>query len=176
MRLLVPIILLASTIGIYVGLIQPLRADIIVLQSETASFDAALEKSKELQAVRDGLLSRYNELPISDVDRLEKLLPDNVDNVRLILDINNIASRYNMSLKNTRITTDRSEEASRKTTGEIEKVGLSFSVSAPYETFLAFLNDLEQSLRIVDVASLNFVAGDVDFYEYSVLLNTYWLK
>ncbi|PIP73978.1 MAG: hypothetical protein COW88_00175 [Candidatus Lloydbacteria bacterium CG22_combo_CG10-13_8_21_14_all_47_15] len=176
MRFLLPILLLAISIGIYIGLIEPLNRDVAHIKAGVAEFDTALAKAKELQAVRDGLIGRYNEFPLSDLERVEKLLPDNVDNVRLIMDIDNIANRYKMALKNTRIIARGQEQPGGGMPAGVGTVGLSFSVSAPYETFLAFLNDLEQSLRIVDIGSITFTAGDVDFYEYSVLLNTYWLK
>ncbi|MBI2046297.1 MAG: type 4a pilus biogenesis protein PilO [Parcubacteria group bacterium] len=178
MRYFIPIILIIAAIGVFFWLIDPLYKEIGTLGQQVASFNSALEKSKELQAVRDELLSKYNSFAATDLERLEKMLPDNVDNVRLIMDINNIAARYNMSLKNTKITiVDEAKSGllgpNRKKYGTVQ---LEFSVSGPYGTFLAFLEDMEKSLRIVDVVGLSFASASKDFYDYTVLLQTYWLK
>jgi hypothetical protein len=53
---------------------------------------------------------------------------------------------------------------------------LGFSVTASYKTFKNFLGDLERSLRIIDVKTLSFSAGDKDQYEYNLEINSYWLK
>ena len=53
---------------------------------------------------------------------------------------------------------------------------MSFKVSAPYENFVKFMKDLEQSLRIVDVTALSFKANANNIYDYSVSIKTYWLK
>lgn len=178
MRYLLPTILIATAIGMFFLLIDPLYKEIGALQQQAASFDAALAKSKELQTVRDDLLSKYNAFSTTDLDRLSRMLPDNVDNVRLIMDINNIAARYNMSLKNTKINII--DEAKNGALGPNRKkygtVQLEFSVAGPYSVFLAFLEDLEKSLRIVDVAGLTFSSASKDFYDYNVALQTYWLK
>jgi len=178
MKYLLPLILIGIAVGIYFGLIAPLNQDISARRVEIQDFNIALEKSKELQSVRDGLLSRYNEFTISNVERLEKMVPNNIDNVRLILDISNIASRYNMSLKDTRVQTN--ERALNRPLGPDERaynsINLSFSVAGSYGAFLSLLRDLEQSLRLVDIAALSFTSSEVDFYEYNISLQTYWLK
>ena len=54
---------------------------------------------------------------------------------------------------------------------------LSFNVTASYTTFLAFMRDLERSLRILDISSIKFGASDTSqVYDYEVTIKTYWLK
>lgn len=178
MRYFFPTILILASIGVFVWLINPLYSDIGTLEQEAASFNAALAKSKELQTVRDELLSKYNTFSTGDLDRLGRMVPDNVDNVRLIMDINNVAARYNMSLKDTKITiVDESKSGllgpDRKKYGSVQ---LEFSVTGPYGIFLSFLGDLERSLRIVDILGLTFSSASKDFYDFNVILQTYWLK
>ena len=177
-RYIIQIILVLAVIGVFLGLIDPLYKEIATLRQEVTSFNSALEKSKELQTVRDELLSQYNAISGSDLERLEKMLPNNVDNVRLIMDINNIAARYNMSLRQTKVNVvDETKSGllgpNRQKYGSVQ---LEFAVAGPYDVFLSFLKDLELSLRLVDVIGLSFVSGSKDFYEYTVLLQTYWLK
>jgi len=54
---------------------------------------------------------------------------------------------------------------------------LSFSTTASYTTFLAFLHDIEESLRLIDITSVQFNSSDLSqLYDYSVSIKTYWLK
>lgn len=178
---LLPIVFVVLPIGLFLVYINPTYSKIQTLQAERDQYDEALNKSKELQAIRDQLLSRYNTFPEADIQRLEKLLPDNVDNVRLVLDIDDIASKYGLRIQNVTVTDNsKLDDGSRPEIGEsngsVSSVLLSFRVSASYSNFVAFMKNLEESLRIVDVVSLSFTASETDFNEYTVTIRTYWLK
>ncbi|MCH7529729.1 type 4a pilus biogenesis protein PilO [Patescibacteria group bacterium] len=178
MKFFIQIFFVATTVGLFFGYIDPTYDDVKIRMAEEQNFNEALDKSKELQIVRDKLLSRYNSFSTSDLNKLEKLLPDNVDNIRLTLDIDNIASAYGMRIRN--VAVSQSSVASGSTIGPSDKpyetVTLSFSVIAPYEEVLRFLKDLERSLRIVDVAKLSLIASTGSLYEYQISIETYWLK
>ena len=49
---------------------------------------------------RDTLNNKYNTFSKTDLDKLNKILPDNVDNIKLILDIQRIAQTYGMDIQN----------------------------------------------------------------------------
>ena len=177
-RCSLPIILVAVALGLFFGYIDPTYKNIKELRVEERAFDEALNQSRELQEVRDTLLSRYNTFSQQDLDRLIKLLPDHVDNVRLILDIDSIASKYNMRTRNVTVSMTGSEDPNviGANQGVVDSVILSFSVAATYENFIRFIKDLEQSLRIVDLVGLSFVAGEGDAFNFNVSIKTYWLK
>lgn len=177
LRFFIPILLFAASGTLFFGYIDPTYSSIRERTQEEALFDSALNNTKELQALRDELRSKYNTFSTSDLDRLVKMVPNNVDNVRLVRDIDGIASKYGMSLYNTVvgvIETDTSR-VSVSDSG-YGSVLLTFSVTGPYKTFLNFLKDLEKSLRIVDVVEVTFVSSEKDLYEYRISLQTYWLK
>lgn len=180
MKSLLPVLFIAIAAGIFFGFIDPAYKNVQSLRTEEAQFDQALSRSKELQQVRDQLLSRYNVIPQSNIDRLQKLLPDNIDNVRLILDIDSIAARYGMRTRNVQLQAvdDRS---GRGQVGQDDKayqsVVLTFSVTGSYSVFRSFVEDLEQSLRLVDVVGIAFSStSNGDVYDYTVSIKTYWLK
>src|SRR3989338_10618623 len=75
------------------------------LEAQIAEYNQALDKAAELQQLKQSLLSRYNAFNPADLDRLHKLLPDHVDNVRLVLDLDNLAARNGMALQNVLIFT-----------------------------------------------------------------------
>ncbi len=180
MRILLPILFILIAGGIFLGFIDPTLAQVKELRAEQAKFDEALNRSKELQQVRDQLLSKYNTFPQGDVDRLEKLIPDNVDNVRLILDLDSTASRYGMRIRNVALLKDESRtqrgQVGISDENKYDSLIVSFSVSGSYASFLSFLTDLERSLRLVDVMSVSFTSNQSGIYDYSIALKTYWLK
>jgi Tfp pilus assembly protein PilO len=177
MRFITPIILIVLAIGLFVWYINPTYGTITELRAEAAQYDMALNRSQELIAVRDALLSKYNMIPSNDLARLRKLLPDHVDNVRLILDMNNIAAQYGMTLANISLT-ETSAEGNElgADTSPLGAIEFSFSVRSTYNNFLDFLADLENSLRIVDVVNVSFTADATALSTYRVTVRTYWLK
>lgn len=110
---------------------------------------------------------------------MEKLLPDNVDNVRLILEIDDTASKYGMNLRDVSVsggTETAGKNIVEATAKDFYTITLSFSVSSNYANFVKFIEDLERKLRIVDVSRIAFKASDSDFNEYRVSVETYWVE
>lgn len=177
-KFFLPVFLLIAAIGLFFGYIDPTYGKVEILRIEEQKFDEALNKSKELQKIRDVLLSQYNSFSTNDLSRLEKLLPDNVDNVRLTLDIDGIASKYGMRIRN--VVTSKSSGNKAGAIGPsgkpYETVTLSFTVVASYENIISFLKDIEKSLRIVDVTELSLRDSTGNLYEYKIRVETYWLR
>lgn len=181
MRLLFPTILVIAAIGLFVMYTNPAYQGLKGTQTQVAAYDDALDKSQELKALRDKLSSARNAFSPEDEQKLVRLLPDQVDNIRLIIDINNIASRRGLIVSNVALG-DVSQSSAAATSlavgpssDPVGSVSLGFSVTASYEDFLAFLQDLEHSLRILDVESLSFGGGQAGKYAFDLSIRTYWL-
>ena len=58
MKFFLPIFFVATTVGLFFGYIDPTYDDVKIRMAEEQNFNEALDKSKELQIVRDKLLSR----------------------------------------------------------------------------------------------------------------------
>lgn len=177
-RYLIPIVLILIAAGVYVVGIDPLYKDIKEFSENRRILSNALSNSRQIAERRDELLATFNAVSTQDIERLRKVLPDNVDNVRLILEIDSIAARYGMALQDISIDADtRSGEGAlgpdARLYGSIE---LHLTITGPYASFIEFLQDLERSLRLVDITKLSFVAGSTDFHQYEVVIKTYWLK
>lgn len=178
-RIILPTILLAVSLGLFVFFINPTyQGGIKSLSVQNASYDDALTKSQQLRSLRDQLLATRRSFAAVDVDKLAHVLPDNVDNIRLIIDINNIAARHHMTLSDVQLgeTGSKGGALSSGPSGSaIGSVQVGFSVAAKYEDFIAFLQDVEHSLRIVDVDSIRFTTGQGDLDTYTFEIRTYWL-
>ena len=171
---------------------QPAYDQSKTVQTQIASYDQALQKAAELQTLKAQLLARYNAFNPADIDRLQKLLPDHVDNIRLILDMDHIATIDGMTLSNVDISGNDSSAAGSgatvigslgASTQKYESLSIAFSTSGTYDNFKKFLNDLQSSLRIVDMTSLTITPGGAvasgtsgPSFTYGVKLKTYWLK
>jgi Tfp pilus assembly protein PilO len=179
----------ALAIGIFFMYTQPTYDGTRVLQVEVDQYDQALDKAAELQEVKQTLLSRYNAFNPEDLSRLQKLLPDHVDNVRLVLDLDILAGTHGMALQNVVINAPGSETNEGSAAGSIggarqkfDSLTLKFSTRASYTAFVAFLEDLESSLRIVDLVSLALAPeattndSTEPMYRFDITLKTYWLK
>jgi len=162
------------------------------MKGQIAQYNDALEKVQQLQQLKSKLLAKYNSFNPDDINRLQTMIPDHVDNIGLILELDSLASRYGMSLENADIdTTNQPAAGSSNTaaTGAIQTdakkydtLALHFSTFGTYANFSAFLHDLESSLRVVDLSKLTFAAqpdnsskSDPTFH-YDITINTYWLK
>lgn len=202
LRYILPIILIGVGITGFFLYTNPIFSDISKIKNDIASYNEALDNAKSLENERDKLTKKYNAINLDDLSKLQKLLPDNVDNIRLILEIEKLALPYGMILKDVKydsVITDKKNGASQEKDSEIssrpekaESKGygewtLSFSTEGTYPKFISFIKDLESNLRIVDISSISFssdtgggaVLGKVkplDSYNYSFSIKTYWLK
>jgi len=163
---------------------NPRYEEVKILVAENKQFDEALLRSKELQFVRDELLNKYNMISTEDLEKIKKLLPDNVDNIRLILDLDGIASTYGLLIRNVSISDGSSNEGTRggaqsvQISNDLDQIQLQFNVTSSYENFKNFMRDLEQSLRIVDLKTLTVTTQDEtgDILNFGLTIKTYWLK
>ncbi len=182
-RLIPPLILIAAAAGLFMLYTNPAYQKVQALQIEATTYDDALTKSQELKKRRDELISRRNTFESEDVAKLEKILPDNVDNIRLVIDINSVAARHGLTLSDVELGTlsDASEARSTGAVGgsgsKVGSVELGFSLTADYESMLAFLADLEHSLRLIDVERIGFEVGETGggTHDYNFSIRTFWL-
>ena len=115
-------------------------------------------------------------------ERLNKVLPDNVDTMQLALDLDGVVSRYGVSLKSVRTTTDPSvSDPSLIVLPEYEnpygKATLFFSFVSSYENFKNVIREVEKNLRLMDIKIISFQANpEATLYEFQVTADIYWLK
>ena len=176
MRLLIPIILFATAVGVYFLLIDPLYQNIQDVRSRIAALNEALASSKQVLAVRDELLEKFNSISQSDSDRIKKFLPDHVDNIRLILEVANIAEAHDLTLQDIRLQGTPSQDRLGPDESSLGSIRLELTLGGAYRSFRTFTKDLEGSLRLVDIVGLTFNAVEDDDQQYTLTIQTYWLK
>ena len=197
-----PIILVGIVISLFFMFTNPFLNDIGILKISAASYNEALNNSKALENERDKLTAKYNAINPDNLTKIQKLLPDNVDNIRLILEIEQIALPYGMVLKDVKYnatpTTNNTTGAGvagaviaggvasvKQASTDYGIFDLEFSTSGTYDNFINFTKDLESNLRIVDISSIAFSSNTStnantkiisEVYNYDFKIKTYYLK
>lgn len=189
------------------GVISPIYTNIQDLTLQAESYNEALSNSKRLQARRDELTQTYNQFSQDSVEALEIMIPDSVDNIGLIQEIQRMALRLGIVIKNVNFDPNQVqledgefEEGAENTAtvqqqnqnlprrGAVDENGLydtfllEFTIEGSYQDFVAFLQELEMNLRIVDISNINFTATSLDsqgsvsdVYDYTFTTKTYRL-
>lgn len=189
MNFIMPIILIVSSLAVFFGYVDPNyksaapsnTADystysITALKNELANYEDIANRSTEIVKQRNNLISKKNSISDSDQSRLQILLPNNIDNIRLIIEINRIAAARNLFLRNINFAEAKDTSSIGSTNAPYGTLSLKFTVTASYNNFLNFLTDLENNLRLLDITDISFNASDSGLYDFNVSLNTYWLK
>ena len=196
MRFILPIILIGISVTVFFVFTNPMYSDITQLRTKVVSYNEALSNSKALENERDILTAKKNSMSPVDLIKLQKLLPDSIENIRLILEIEKMVSPYGMVLKNVKYNATDTKSATTSSTEGIQGSrtiqpllkdygvwDLEFSTTGTYNNFLNFLKDLESNLRIVDISSIQFSSDNtsagsnsVEAYKYDFKIKTYWLK
>ncbi|MFH1608469.1 MAG: hypothetical protein ABH951_00415 [Patescibacteria group bacterium] len=199
-KFLGPIILIGIAVAVFFMFTSPLYTEMSVLKAQVASYNEALNNSKSLEAERDKLTEKYNNIDKNNLNKLEKMLPDNVDNIRLILEIEKLSLPYGMLLKDVKYDTKSEDEktttnnvvvqsrnniALQEDNKDYGSWDLEFSTQGSYFDFLNFVKDIEKNLRIVDITSVQFSSNTgagisttqpLNTYKYGFKIKTYWLK
>ena len=111
-----PVILIGISFAFFFVFTNPIYNDLLLLRTQVASYNEALNNSKMLENERDKLTAKYNSFSPDNLIKLQKLLPENINNIRLILEIEQIASPYGMVLKNVKYSTTTDKDAVKSTT------------------------------------------------------------
>lgn len=186
-------ILLLASLGLFFGYINPTyqgttgsellaQMSISELRAKREEYRTALLKTREIELARTGLLAKYNSIATADREKLERLLPDHSDTVRLVIDINTIAAAHTITLQNITVVSGASPGTSVRggAIGPSEKlyetIELAFGIRGTYEGFRLFLEDVEKNLRLIDPVSVSFAAPKEGAYDIAMTVRTYRLK
>ena len=180
MKLILPSILIIISLGTFYVFTNPHYQSINKYKDQIGQYDEALNNEIKLEQDRDALSNQYHNFPQATQDRLVKMLPDNADNIRLIIDIQKIAVANGVNVVSTAFDSSSAQSSPTDLRGGQTDYGvfdLEFSLVGSYKNFLQFLNAMESNLRVTDIQSISFSSGDAkDVYTYDIKIKTYWLK
>ena len=183
MKLILPSILILISLGTFFVFINPHYQSINSYKDQISQYDEALNNEMKLEQDRDALSNQFHSFPLDTQAKLQKLLPDNADNIRLIIDIQKIAVANGVNVISIQFDSPSASGATAVNSKVSEQptdygvFNLGFTVVGSYKNFLQFLKVMESNLRVNDIQSIDFASGDAkDVYTYGIKIKTYWLK
>lgn len=164
-KLILSIIMFIGAGALIFAYVSPTYTEANKIKGEIDIYTQALEKATEVQELKRGLLAKLNDFSGSNVERLEKMLPDHIDNIHLVLDLDGMATSRGLSLSTVSVQREGGATKDKKDQGialagavqeqrRYQSVVLEFSVVATYPDMIAFMRDIERSLRLVDLVKL----------------------
>ena len=183
-----PAIFIGISLATFFAFTNPIYNDIFKLQAQVVSYNEALGNSKMLENERDKLTSKYNSIDPNNLMKLAKFLPGNIDNIRLILEIEQIASPFGMVLKDVKYNTTIDKNAASGTLGSPQGVvvqslrkdygvwDLEFSTVSTYNNFI---DPVFSNLALDNNGNVLFdleFSVDPSFVDYKQMLeNSSWV-
>lgn len=187
MKAITPFLIIAVCIGMYFVYMKPQLESINQKREKYAEYKNVLSRVQEISAIRDSLTQTYENISQDHKDKLDILIPAKFDSVLFANDLNGMAEKYNLEID--RITTDyknipglTQDNAAENPEIVFKTITSQFHLTGTYDEFIAFLQELESSLRLLDVISLlvrpitterGLISNDLD---YTVTIKTYSLK
>lgn len=191
MNRILPIILLAASVWVVLGFIRPQFAETEVTKGLIEERKQTLNDAERVIEKRDSIMAEYASISDEEVTRLKMLLPDRVDGVRGVLELSVLANAYGLRMESVEVSSQSvpvrgvagpaPDPASLGPDGlplqSYTPIPLRVSFKGTYEAFLAFLTDLEHSLRLADLSGLTIDARandeDENDYTYGLSLTFY---
>ncbi|MEA2715291.1 MAG: hypothetical protein QOG91_319 [Candidatus Parcubacteria bacterium] len=194
-RNIVAVILIVLAAGIYFTMTERIMGEANLVQADNVNYLKAIESAKQLLSERDKVRQDLASIEPADLERLNKMVPKSIDNIRLIIDLTNVALKHGFALQNVKATAGSAAPGAAGTPAyapapsagsaanqngisvpTIDTVSISFSIIAPYQQFIGFMQDLEANLRLMDVTHISMTASDTGIYNFNVQLRAYWLR
>lgn len=181
-KTLIPIVGILVAVGIFFTYVEPTFREIQLIQAETTEYADAAEHAAELQRRVAELKAERDAIPLSDLERLEALVPDRIDEVAFLVDLTALMQGHGLSLRDVQVggdvpagsaaavaRGDREDEddavalppeeggVAGAVNNQYSTLDIFFSASGSYEGLRGLLADLEESLTLLDVIRIEFM-------------------
>lgn len=192
-KVLAPIIGIIISVGLFFTYVQPTLDEVKAIQVEAAEYDEALTRASELRQRIAELNQRQSAISLAELERLEAFLPDRIDEVSVLIDIDALASARGLALSDIEVSDppvevqdqaidpfdpsfgmDALGEGDIRSQYDVLDVG--FSVTGTYEGFREFLTDLERSLVLMEVVEIAFTTTEEPLTVFNMKVRLYSLK
>jgi len=191
MSRLLPSIAILLAIGLFFGYVNPTRTGSVAsTKAQIASYESALEAADRFKEREAELIVAQANIPSDGLARVESFLPDGVDNVQTILDLNTLAARSGITLSDFDTSADSTSSGESpqgpgaagtpslgfNTDGPIDSLEITVSATGTYSSFRNFLDGIERSLRLLDVIAVSVTDSTTGVYTYNMTIRLYWLR
>lgn len=185
---ILPAIAFVVAMGILFGYAGPTwNGAVASAKASIATDEEALRSAKAFADKEAALTAEQVAIDADGLKRVAVFLPDSVDNVRLILDLNTLAAKSGVSLSNVDVT-DNSAKNNNKNgiapsamgsvpvpSDPADSADLSLTAIGTYPAFHTFLVGIEKSARLLDARDIVVKGSDTGVYTYQMKVRFYWL-
>jgi Tfp pilus assembly protein PilO len=189
MKNFITIILVPLSLGLIYFYVLPEYGTISDLKAKQAVYEDTIAKAKQLDQMRTNLQNQYDSISDSDKAKLSAMIPTNFDSVKLVSDLNGVATRHSLQLKGVQIQSSASSagqsQADVSTASGVvvayKTEAISFIASGSYANFLAFLDEVESSQELIDLTKVTISPGTSspgsgETFDFNVTVNTYYIN
>lgn len=179
---ILPSLSLLFSLGIFFVYVNPTWNDsILATQANIAEADQTLAAATKYTKQQKELTDARNAIDPANLTRLSTFLPDSVNNVGLVLDLNALAARSGLSLANIDVVVNNTSASAQgalsvASANPVGSVNLSLSAIGTYAALKAFLIGIEKSARLLDVRDIVVRGSDTGVYNYQMKIRLYWLR
>lgn len=165
-------------VSLFVLFTKPTFENVRASQAEAAGYTQALADAERLNQRINELVTQRNNLPSTEMEKLEILIPERVDEVSTVITLDTLAARHFLVFSDIVIakaegaSTPTNRNASNNQNGAplpgapekeaIEATAVKFAVSGTYDDFRAFIKDVEATLSLMDINDLSILGEDDD--------------
>ncbi len=158
----------------------PMYNELFAIMDQKQVYEDALATVATIESKKSQLEQAYASIPEASKKEIETLLPKSPSSVALVSQIDTVAAKYGISIDNI-----ISSEVSQSLPGAIADGAqpnpyqtsiIGFGFISTYENFRKFTDDLEKSLRILDVSSVRITPQTKGLYNFVIEFETYWFK
>lgn len=180
MKSILSLIFIAAAIGITIVFTVPQYvcempscsySGIKAIRNEKISYTAALKSAEDLESRREDLTKKYNSVSVEERQRLEALLPNNVDNIKLVLELETLAKKYGLLIESPKLEnkTESTKVEPTNSQGQAIRAGaeaglssslpygtftLDFTVRSTYDNAKLLVKDIERNLRLIEPVAI----------------------
>ena len=168
------VLLFVAGAGVYLFGV-PLLGEVQAATTKVDTLEALIVKRETLNAIGSDVIRRYETISAADIRRIEALIPDQIDNVKLILELQQLGEQYGLVVERIDVSGSGARElAGRK----LNTVSFQADLRGEYANFVDYLEQIERNQRLIDLRSAQFEANpdEEGQYGYNITLDTYWLE
>lgn len=171
-RTFFPIAAIIISVIVLFTYVKPTLNEVKGIQSETREYSDVIANAKQFNDLIQTRVAEMDTIGVRNLARLDKFLPNDIDEVRFLYDIDTIAKKHRMLFGNISVEEDTEDDDS----GTVSFVEMSFALIGSYEQFKNVLKDFEQSLALTEVTEINFSAGEGDLIQFELTVRTFQLS
>ncbi len=180
-----PVIQLAMVllaVAILLLYIRPTITEVRAVQDQIAVYENELTRVTDVNTRLSEHTSAINKLPLTDVQALERYLPNSLDEINIMRDLQAIAAEIGVTVgsidfggKQTQSQSEGEEPTNQTLTG-IESISFSFSGESDYDTLKNFLRALEVNNYQFAVDSLEVTPSQEGLLSFELNVLVYVLQ